>query len=256
MKKKQVVSLNAHASISNEVLSGRYVLGDSERKVVLAMLFEVDSREELDYKVVYTMSIDKYAALIGRNRHQTIELLQEGLKNIADRNITIVDTTRKRVTKIINWVQFVELNLNDNEIRVMWTKDILPFISELKDRFTRLPVESITIANNYAYRLYELVAQERFKGIRGSLIIPVEEIRQRWGLVDMYPEYKHLNKDVLQLAANELNKTDFIRIYVESVEQRNIRNLRIYYWFLSPEDKKELAAGRVFGSVKEVVGKK
>lgn len=94
---------------------------------------------------------------------------------------------------------------DDNVIaRVVFSKEILPYISQLKKAFTQLKLEDLAgFSSFYSFRIYMMMMQFMKTNY---VIMKLDEFRKSLDLVDKYEAVKDLKKRVLDVAISEISE--------------------------------------------------
>lgn len=88
--------------------------------------------------------------------------------------------------------------------RVVFHTDIIPYISQLKQQFTKLNLNDLAGFNSfYGFRIYILMMQF---AKTGYVSIRLDEFREILGLTDKYDAVKDLKKRVLDTAIKEIDE--------------------------------------------------
>ena len=95
---------------------------------------------------------------------------------------------------------------DDNVIaRLVFSTEIIPYISQLKKAFTKLNLEDLAgFGSFYSFRIYMMMMQF---AKTGYVIIKLDEFRKSLDLVDKYQAVKDLKKRVLDIAVDEISQT-------------------------------------------------
>jgi len=94
---------------------------------------------------------------------------------------------------------------DDNVIaRVVFSTEIIPYISQLKKAFTKINLEDLAgFGSFYSFRIYMMMMQF---AKTGYAIIKLDEFRKTLDLVDKYHAVKDLKKRVLDVAVDEITQ--------------------------------------------------
>ncbi len=199
---------NSHASLSNKLLNSCYSLTTIEKRIILLTLSRLNSTKELSSTEWYSMNVTEYADLCNVSRHYAYQDLREAASKLYSRSITEIEG-KKRTD--FRWIQAIEVDAGTQTVRLMWSTNILPYISEIKSNFTRLYImDVLRIDGTYASRLYDLIFQERFKGLHGKKEFDLVYLYDSWNVGSSYREFKEFKRGVLKPAMEELTKKGLI----------------------------------------------
>ena len=224
---------DTHASIANKILNSCYSLSVMEKRVILMVLARINSTDIVTSTDWYSMSVEDYAQLVGVSKQSAYEILKEEHTRLYDRTITLKGLTTPKSVRHFRWIQSVEFLPDTHEIRLRWSEEVIPFISELKGGFTRLLLEDTAkIDFIYANRLYDFIYQHKFRGLFGKIPTTVEEIITRWEVPESCRPYKVLKSKILLPAIAELHKEHLVYIELREKQKRNIKDIEFTYQFL------------------------
>ena len=94
---------------------------------------------------------------------------------------------------------------DDNIIaRIVFHPNMIPYISQLKQQFTKLNLEDVFgFGSFYSYRIYLMMMQ--FKST-GYCKIHMDELRNALDLKDIYPSSADIKRRVIDTAVHEINE--------------------------------------------------
>lgn len=95
-------------------------------------------------------------------------------------------------------------NSEDNVVaRVVFTRSIIPYICQLKEKFIEVRLRDMSGFNSfYSFRIYMLMMTYNSTG---KIYIRLDDFRKMLGLVDSYKSLKDLKKNVLDMGTNEIS---------------------------------------------------
>ena len=185
----------------NELLNVSYSLSLNEQRILLGCISQVDSRDTLDKNKTFEVSVQSIMDIFGdrTSKHLYGELVK-AVDRLFERRIVI--TTEKKTTKL-RWVWKIEYLHQEAIIRLNFSPDVIPYLSEITERFTKYRLNDVKdFKCIYSLRLYELFAQ--YQAI-GSREIEVDELRRLFELEDKYPSFGELKRSVIDKALYEIN---------------------------------------------------
>ena len=98
-------------------------------------------------------------------------------------------------------------------IGLRFSKDLLPFISNLSREFTKYALSDISgMSSAYAIRIYELISQYRSIGKRE---IAVADLYQMLELGDRYPLFADFKRWVLETSVQQINENSPLEVSYE-----------------------------------------
>lgn len=217
---------------SNQVVEASYTLTTIEQRLILSAIAQIPKGEAVTDEVIYTVSVTDLQKF-GANETTAYRDLKESVSRLFERSIVLRSSDRTSRTR---WVQKIDFMDSRGVIGIRFSKDILPFLSNLSTEFTKyLASDLIGVTSAYAIRLYELLAQYRTIGKRE---ISVEDLRWMFELQEKYPLFADLKKRVIDQSLKEIN--EFSPIKVTCTARKTGR--KFTHFVFKIEDKKALKA--------------
>lgn len=185
---------------SNQVIEASYQLSSTEQRIVLAAISKISRNAEITDDEIYRITIDDLKNL-GVHEKTAYRDLKDGVNRLYDRsiNLSINDESIK-----MRWVQSIRFLESKSVVGLRFSKEILPFISNLSREFTKYSLSDIAgMSSAYAIRIYELLSQYRSIGKRE---ISVESLRTMLELGKRYPLFADLKRWVIDTAVDQINE--------------------------------------------------
>ena len=193
---------------SNQVVEASYRLSVTEQRVLLSAIAKIPKQVEVSDDVIYTVNVQDLNK-IGIHEKASYRELKLAVDRLYERSINFIDGT----TSKIRWVQRIDFNDSKSEIAIRFSKDILPYISNVKENFTQyLLADVATMRSAYSFRLYELLAQ--YKKI-GKRLIDIDELRIMLDVGKRYKTTGNLIAWVIQPSIDEINEVTNLTVTVE-----------------------------------------
>jgi plasmid replication initiation protein len=198
---------NSMVCKSNAVIDAGYRLSIAEQRIILACIAQVDSRDEVTDEVMYSVTAEDLADVSGIALKTSYDQLKAAALQLKHRDVRIIQepnsTRKRRKVLVTGWVQTVAYVENEARVELRFSKDILPYLSELKSHFTRYKLAHVaSMKSSYGIRLYELLVQWQNVGERE---IELDWLREQFQIQDLYPRMFDFKKRVLQPALNDIN---------------------------------------------------
>lgn len=191
---------------SNQVIEASYRLSVVEQRVILSAIAKIPKMCEVSDDEIYTVNVQDLHAL-GIHEKTAYRDLKEAVNRLYDRSISL-DLGDKLVK--MRWIQRIEFTNNQGAIALRFSKDILPFISNLKANFTQYLLSEVSkMQGVYSVRIYELLIQ--YKEIGGRLM-SIDDLR---GMLDLGTRYKttgNLIAWVINPAIEEINNLTDLKV--------------------------------------------
>lgn len=194
---------------SNHIISASYELSVLEQRIILTCISKIGRNgEKITDDQLYSVSIDNLIALCGTNSKSIYTELAEAAKRLYERSIVVLHepdgTKRIEREQRFRWVQRVDYIKNEGRIELRFSKDILPYLTSLSERFTRYSLSDVAkMSSSYAIRLFELLIQYGSAGIRE---VELDQLRQWFMLEKKYSSIKDFKKWVLDPAIEQINE--------------------------------------------------
>ena len=110
----------------------------------------------------------------------------------------------------MRWVQRIEFTENQSIVALRFSKDILPFISNVKANFTQYMLSEVSkMQGAYSVRVYELLVQYKTTGER---YISIEDFRFMLDLGTRYKQFNDLLKRVIEPSVDEINEQSDLKV--------------------------------------------
>ena len=195
---------------SNQVIEASYTLTTIEQRLILSAIAQIPKGEPVTDEVIYTVSVADLQKF-GANETTAYRDLKESVSRLFDRSIVLRSSDRTSRTR---WVQKIDFMDSRGVIGIRFSKDILPFLSNLSTEFTKyLASDLIGVTSTYAIRLYELLVQYQSIGKRE---ISVVDLRWMSELQNKYPVWADLKRWVIDQAVKEINEFSPLSVTYET----------------------------------------
>ena len=195
---------------SNQVIEASYRLSVIEQRVVLSAIAKIPKMCEVSDEEIYTVSVQDLQAL-GVHEKTAYRDLKEAVNRLYERSISL-DIDDKLIK--IRWVQRIEFTDNQGTIALRFSKDILPFISNVKANFTQYMLSEVAkMQGAYSVRIYELLTQYKSVGERS---IAIDDLRLMLDLGSRYKTTGNLIAWVIDPSIKEINEQTDLKVTAES----------------------------------------
>lgn len=212
----------------NALVNASYNLDLIEQRLILLAIVEARrSNQEITPSEFLTIHISSYIDEFGiENKTKSVyDKVKEACKTLFERKFTYERITKKgNLEKVTSrWVQSIAYVDNEAIVRLKFSDDVTPLITNLERQFTKYNLEQVAgINSKYAVRLYEMLIAWQSQG--KTPLIEIEELRNRLGVGN--GEYKIMGdfkKRVLDLSIKEINeKTDIKATYEQHKQGKKI----------------------------------
>lgn len=204
---------------SNALVEACYRLSVVEQRIMLACIAQVRRDEPITDEVLYTVTAQQIAEMSGTSSKQAYRELHGAALRLKRREVRLTQEPngqgRKRKVMVTGWVQTIIYVESEGRIELRFTKDMLPYLSELTQQFTKYALADVAkMTSAYAIRLYELLIQ--WDGI-GKREVSVEQLRDFLQLEDRHSLMGDLRRWVIEPAIEQINEHSPLQV---SYEQR------------------------------------
>jgi len=193
---------------SNALIEASYRLSVAEQRIMLACISQVRRDEPITDEVLYSVSAQQIAEMSGTSSKQAYRELQEAALRLKRREVRLTQEPNghgpKKKVMITGWVQTIFYVEDEGRVELRFTKDMLPYLSELTEQFTRYHLSAVAkMTSAHAIRLFEMLAQY---GSVGRREVCLDQLREWFQLGDSYPVLKDLKRRVIDPAVEQINQ--------------------------------------------------
>ena len=216
----------------NNLIESRYDLNLNEQKIILYAVSKIDRKKE-KFNILKIKSSD-FMKLIDSSKFRYTEI-KNIVKDLMKKQVEIT-TGESELTS--NWVSSIEYIKNSGVIELEFSEKLIPYLLQLKERFTRYELENILyLKNKHSIRVYELLKQYEKIGKRE---IELLDLRNCLGIAeDEYLRFSNFENRVLRTTKEEINKhTDLVINYEKIKTGRRITS--ILFKIESRDQEKEI----------------
>ena len=201
----------------NDLIEAKYTLSLIEQKVILFAITKIDTSKEKFNRVRFNVS--ELADLIGSesSRYSEFRVIANSLM---DKKIYLKD----RPTLEIRWASRSEY-LGNGVIELGFDEELIPYLLQLKSRFTRYQIRNILyLENKHSIRIYELLKQYEPIGKRTFTIDKLKEILM---LENQYNRFYDFERYVLKPTMEEINDYTDLKVSYEKIKKgRSIHSIK------------------------------
>ncbi|MCG5511490.1 replication initiation protein [Ectothiorhodospira lacustris] len=193
---------------SNALVEASYRLTPAEQRIVLAAIARVRRDEPITDEVLYSVNVADYSDLVGTESHSVYKELADAALRLKRREVWIKQEPngkgKRPRTLITGWVQSIVYIESEGRVELRFTKDMLPYLTQLSTNFTRYALADVAkMTSAHAIRLYELLCQWREAGERE---VSIDWLREAFQLDGKYPAIKDFKKRVIEPAVEQINE--------------------------------------------------
>lgn len=208
------VASNLVVCKSNALVEAAYRLSVQEQRIVLACIAQVRRDEPVTDEVMYSVSAEDVATMAGVSIESSYTQLKEAALRLKRREVRFAyqpnGGKKQSRTRITGWVQTVDYIDGEGRVELRFSKDMLPYLTELSREFTKYALADVVrMDSSHAIRLYELLMQWDSTGER---VIAVADLRHWLQLEERYPLTADLRRWVIEPAIAQINEHSPLRV--------------------------------------------
>lgn len=203
---------------ANSLVVSRYDLSEQETKLILYGVAKLNPNVKTPSKVERTVVIPytDYAKTMNMTDSQAWNNLNNAISTLMSRTIEIVNPDPNfPIEKVIfQWVNSAEFNRETQSVELVFSDEIQPYLFDLKE-FIKYKLDNVKSLNNkYSVQLYEMLLKSlgESKCNRKDVCFSLNEFKNLLMLDNNYPDYRELNRRVLKVAVNDINKNSDLRV--------------------------------------------
>lgn len=202
------MSSSAMVYKSNALVEAAYRLSVQEQRIVLACISQVKRNEPFTDEVMYSVTAEEISTMAGVPIESSYTQLKEAALRLKRREVRLTQEPNGRGKRpsvmITGWVQTIVYREGEGRVELRFTKDMLPYLTELTKQFTKYALADVAkMDSTHAIRLYELLMQWDSIGQRE---ISIDQLREWFQLEGRYPSIKDFKKWVLDPAVAQITE--------------------------------------------------
>ncbi len=156
---------------SNKLIEARYTLSLNEQKLILYAASKLDRND--DKFNVLELQTREFLELLNTTVFRYTEI-KELVTGLMSKQVKIETDERDLVA---NWISSIDYKKNTGIIELEFSVKLMPYLLQLKNRFTRYQLKNILyLKNKHSIRIYELMKQYQTIGHRTFTIEELKEL--------------------------------------------------------------------------------
>lgn len=192
---------------ANQIIEAGYKLSLNEQRVILCCIAQIRSQESLLVNDEFELTAKDFASIFSVSKDRAYHSICEVSDTLFNRYIVIdnpyPDKPKVKSVKM-RWISSIKTMPEEGRLILSFSKDILPFLCELKGRFTRYELKNIgNMKSTYGIRLYELIMQWQNVGTRK---VEISWLKKQFQIEGLYTDICDFKKRVIQPAVNDINR--------------------------------------------------
>lgn len=189
----------------NAIVEASFKLSITEQRIILNCISQIRRDQSVSDDVLYRVTIADMEEFSGVSRQTAWEQIRKAEKSLWERYISLPYVKDgKQVERKFRWIQEVQYVEQDGYLDLRFSKGILPYLSDLTERFTSYLLSDIaSMTSVYGIRLFELLVQWEQSGKRE---FELEWLRHTFQLEDKYQKFSDFKKRVIIPAVEQINQ--------------------------------------------------
>lgn len=243
---------------SNALVEASYRLTPGEQRIMLACIAQVRRDQPITDEIMYSVSAADISAMTGNSSGTVYDELAKAALRLKRREVWLTEHPNgdgsREETLITGWVQSIRYRKAEGRVELRFTKDMLPYLTQLSAQFTRYALEDVAkMTSAHGIRLYELLAQWRGAGERE---VSVQWLRESFQLEGKYPAIKDLKRWVIEPAVAQCNEHSPLWVRWEQRKTgRTVSHLIFKFGEKQPQKpRKPKPKGKAGGNTKNAAG--
>ena len=197
---------------SNHLVEASYRLSLYEQRLVLTAITQVRRDQPVTDEQIYFVSAADVAQQSGVDVNAAYKYTRRAMQRLFERKLTatVLDESaagdgevKKGRKRTFRWIQTMEEDVPAGLVGIRFSKEILPYLSQLKEQFTQYALADVgKMTSVYGIRLYELLLQWQSRGTR---TVSIEWLRTAFDLGDRHKALSDFKKVVINPAIQQVN---------------------------------------------------
>lgn len=208
---------------SNDLVLATYTMTTKEKSLLLACISQIDSRPDaptISKQTKFTVTVEQMTDIFynENNKKNVYRDLEDASLRLKRREVSIKLENNKRL--ITDFVSGVLYDPDNSKITLTFAEDILPYLTQLKNNFTKYKLIEISeLSSTHAIRLYELIVCWTGQ-FQYSMTFDLDDFRYVMGVAGKYKQFGQLKEFVIDKAIKEINESTAYKI---TVDYRKVR---------------------------------
>jgi len=220
----------------NTLINASYTLSLTEQRILLLSIAKAQkNNQEITHNEYISIRADEFISAFNVNEKSVYSSLKDACDTLFKREFSY-----RSGSKLIrsHWLQSSTYDNHNGQIEILFAKELIPFVSQLKNRFTSYFLKDVSkMTSVYAIRLYELIVA--WRSTHKTPVFEINDLRRKLGVEPHeYPRIDNFKARVLNIAIKQINELSNIAIEIEQYRKgRKITGFSFHFVELKREDE-------------------
>lgn len=222
---------------SNELIEASYSLGIDSIRIIMIACSKLDSRKPYDGG--FFLSVNEFAAAFPLDSKTSVySKLRQAAKELIRKPIKIYNVELGRMTEI-SWIMANEydVGLSGAGVTVHFTPHVVPYLTELKERFTQINFEcAAKLDTPFSFRLYQWLMRvknlDANKNNRGEweVVLNVNDMKYWAQVKGDYSRFGDFKSRMIEPSVQRINANTDISVSYELIRTgRSVSDVRFIF---------------------------
>lgn len=204
---------NNLVTTDNRLIEASYTLSLPEKRLLLCYISKIHYEEKVTPDRMFTLDIREYSKMYGKEVKEGVREIKEALDRLYNRSI-ILKNYKDYESIEFRWITSKVVFLDTYKVGLRWSEDIIPFISQLTENFTKIRLRyTVNLHSFYHIKLYEWLICEINKGQKHKFYLSLPEVKFLFGIEEnTYNQFGHLHDRVLKPAIASIGKETDLKV--------------------------------------------
>ncbi|XKH61893.1 replication initiation protein (plasmid) [Halomonas sediminis] len=226
---------------ANALIEASYRLSLYEQRILLACISQVRRDQPITDTILYSVTASQVAEMSGADVKTAYRDLKSASERLFERRVTIHEAPNgkgKVSTLLTRWVQSVRYVESEGRIELRFSKDMLPYLTELTEQFTKYALADVArMTSGHSIRIYEMLMQWQGTGERE---VSMDWLRKSLQLEGRYPSFKDFRRRVIEPSIEQINEHSPVWVkWDQRKAGRKVTHLRFIFGLKSQVDNKK-----------------
>jgi plasmid replication initiation protein len=202
--------------VGNSIVDSKYRLSEIENRLVFHLIGKIKREDSHFYEYKYSINELLKALNMPIGGHSA-DLLRDALLDVF-KKVILIENGRDRWAAY-HWFDEIKYDPIDG-FRIRFSDSLAPMLIDLRERFTKLGLDSMMTLSVHARRIYMKAKQQAervkqgFQPDQRTKDYSIDRLREEMMLGKSYKEFKWFRQKIIDPAVQEINEKSDIRISV------------------------------------------